>query len=332
MKAQPLQTHDLGTETKVVIRMEELSKSFGSVMALQPTSIQVREGELFGLIGPDGAGKTTLIRMLTTLLLPDGGRASVLGMDVVREFRSLRKRIGYMPGRFSLYQDLSVHENLAFFASIFGTTIEANYELIKDVYAQIEPFATRRAGALSGGMKQKLALSCALIHRPDILFLDEPTTGVDAVSRREFWDMLGKLRLQGLTIFVSTPYMDEASRCDRIALMLQGRILKTDSPQAIRAGFVGELYAVKSSQTYALLTALRTSIDLAAVYPFGDAVHVTQGEVKIDLESYLDERGISATVTRIEPSVEDVFLAMTGAGTSVSGAEQRLVAPGGSRE
>jgi ABC-2 type transport system ATP-binding protein len=332
MKAQPLQPLDSGTETKVVIHTEGLSKSYGSVMALHPTSIQVREGELFGLIGPDGAGKTTLIRMLTTLLLPDGGRASVLGMDIMQEFRLLRKRIGYMPGRFSLYQDLSVHENLAFFASIFGTTVEANYELIKDVYEHIEPFATRRAGALSGGMKQKLALSCALIHRPDILFLDEPTTGVDAVSRREFWDMLDKLRLQGLTIFVSTPYMDEASRCDRIALMLQGRILKTDSPQAIRDGFVGELYAVKAAQTYALLTALRTATDLAAVYPFGDAVHVTQGEVKIDIQSYLQQRGIIATVTRIEPSVEDVFLALTGVGVSESGAAQRSVDTGGGSE
>lgn len=215
------------------IIIDRLSKSYGSVDALNEVSFEVSKGELFGLIGPDGAGKTTLFRLLTTLILPDAGTAKVEGLDMIDDYKEIRKIVGYMPGKFSLYQDLSVEENLSFFASIFGTTIEENYELIAPIYSQIEPFKKRKAGKLSGGMKQKLALSCALIHKPAVLFLDEPTTGVDAVSRSEFWDMLHGLREYGISILVSTPYMDEAKKCDRIALINEGRILKIDTPENI---------------------------------------------------------------------------------------------------
>jgi ABC-type multidrug transport system ATPase subunit len=215
------------------IEVEHISKSYGEVAALRDVSFDVEAGELFGLIGPDGAGKTTLFRLLTTLLKPDAGRASVVGLDIVNDYRDIRKQVGYMPGRFSLYSDLTVRENMEFFASIFGTTIEENYDMVAPIYRQIEPFSDRRAGKLSGGMKQKLALSCALIHKPKVLFLDEPTTGVDVVSRVEFWDMLYALRQQGITILVSTPYMDEAQRCSRVALINKGQILAIDTPQTI---------------------------------------------------------------------------------------------------
>ena len=219
------------------IKVENISKSFGDVKALDSVSFEVKRGELFGLIGPDGAGKTTLFRILTTLLTPNNGRAEVDGFDTIKEYRTIRERVGYMPGRFSLYSDLTVEENLNFFAALFGVNVEDSYDLVAPIYRQIEPFKKRRAGKLSGGMKQKLALSCALIHRPSVLFLDEPTTGVDAVSRNEFWDMLRNLKQKGITILVSTPYMDEASRCDRIALCNDGRILGIDTPTDIVAGF-----------------------------------------------------------------------------------------------
>lgn len=225
----------------------------GSVTAVDQISLQVNSGELFGLIGPDGAGKTTLFRILTTLLLADSGQATVGGYDVVKDYRQIRNSIGYMPGRFSLYQDLTVKENLSFFATLFGTTIEENYDLIKDIYDQIKPFNDRRAGNLSGGMKQKLALSCALVHKPRILFLDEPTTGVDAVSRREFWEMLRNLKKQGITILVSTPYMDEAMLCERIALIQKGRIMGVDTPGNILKGYPVKLYAARSENIYHLL-------------------------------------------------------------------------------
>jgi ABC-type multidrug transport system ATPase subunit len=253
--------------------VERLAKRFEETVALDEVSFEVRPVELFGLVGPDGGGKTTLFRILTTLLVPDAGRAAVLGLDVVRDLWAIRARVGYMPGRFSLYPDLSVEENLRFFASVFGTTVEAGYETIAPIYRQIEPFRERRAAALSGGMKQKLALSCALVHRPEILFLDEPTTGVDAVSRREFWDLLHQLRATGLTVVVSTPYMDEASRCDRVALMQGGRILAIDAPEAIGARFPGPLLAVRGGDRYRMLAALRRYPHAASALPFGDELH-----------------------------------------------------------
>jgi ABC-2 type transport system ATP-binding protein len=307
----------------IVIKADGLAKSFGEVVALKPTDLCVGRGELFGLIGPDGAGKTTLIRMLTSLLLPDVGRGSVLGFDVVSEYKEVRRRIGYMPGRFSLYQDLSVRENLEFFASIFGVTITQNYDLIKDIYKQIEPFESRRAGALSGGMKQKLALSCALIHRPEVLFLDEPTTGVDAVSRREFWVMLGRLRALGLTILVSTPYMDEASRCDRIALMMNGEILLTNTPEGIQDGFESPIFAVYGDRKYHLMQRLRAFDFVEHVFPFGEEIHVTmkknfEGNTADLMEEYLKSDGFNASVRAIRPGIEDVFLAMaSGLGEEV---------------
>ena len=240
-----------------VIAAQDLTKRFDDFVAVDGISFAVETGEIFGFIGPDGAGKTTLFRMLTTLLLPDAGAATVLGLDVVQNYRALRARIGYMPGRFSLYPDLGVEENLEFFASAFGTTVDENYDLIAPIYRQIEPFRDRRAGALSGGMKQKLALSCALVHRPDLLVLDEPTTGVDAVSRTEFWDMLKRLQESGLTVVVSTPYMNEATRCDRVALMQGGQLLQIDTPDAVTAQYDRPLFAVKADDRYRLMQVLR---------------------------------------------------------------------------
>jgi ABC-2 type transport system ATP-binding protein len=255
-----------------------LVKNYGkkkeAVQALKGISFEVEKGELFGIIGPDGAGKTSLFRILTTLLIPEGGSATVDDLDVVKDFKAIRQRVGYMPGRFSLYQDLTIAENLEFFATIFNTTIEENYDLIKDIYSQIEPFKDRRAGKLSGGMKQKLALSCALIHKPSVLFLDEPTTGVDAVSRKEFWEMLRGLKKQGITILVSTPYMDEASLCDRVALMQNGRILSIDTPEGVIDSFEHKLLAVKGRNMLQLLNRLKEFEGTENAYPFGEYHHL----------------------------------------------------------
>ncbi len=294
-----------------VIESSGICKNFGSAKALNDISFSVNESEIFGFIGPDGAGKTTLFRIITTLLLPDEGEIKVLGLDCTISYKELRKNIGYMPGRFSLYQDLSVEENLNFYATVFGTTVEENYDLIKDIYSHIEPFKKRLAGKLSGGMKQKLALSCALIHKPKLLVLDEPTTGVDAVSRSEFWDMLGKLRKYDITIIVSTPYMDEAMRCDRVALIQDGRILSIDAPQKIREGFSRKLFTVKSSEKYKLITAIRKYPRTITAYPFGDSVHVTftDDTVENSLFDYLNKEGISdAEVQEAEAGIEDRFL------------------------
>jgi ABC-2 type transport system ATP-binding protein len=295
-------------------------RRFGEAVALAGVSFSVRAGELFGFIGPDGAGKTTLFRILTTLLLPDAGTARVLGLDVERDMWALRGRVGYMPGRFSLYPDLSVAENLEFFATVFGTTVAAQYELIAPIYRQIEPFRERRAGALSGGMKQKLALCCALVHRPEILFLDEPTTGVDAVSRREFWDLLGELRSGGLTIVVSTPYMDEADRCDRVALIQAGRILEIDSPGAIGSHYPLPLLAVSGDDRYALLRALRALPHAASVYPFGETLHYTDdrggaepGALAPEIRDLLRAQGLAGVeVAPIAAGIEDSFMALMG--------------------
>ncbi len=291
------------------IEIHNLSKSFGKVKALDSVSFSVERGELFGLIGPDGAGKSTLFRLLTTLLNPDEGSASVDGYDIVKDYLSIRSRVGYMPGRFSLYPDLSVEENLNFFAALFGVTVEESYDLIAPIYSQIEPFRTRRAGKLSGGMKQKLALSCALIHRPSVLFLDEPTTGVDAVSRSEFWDMLAGLKERGITILVSTPYMDEASRCDRIALCNEGRILGIDTPQNIVEKFDSPLYAVRADNMFTLLESSRRVQGVVECYPFGEVHHLVASN-DFDVEHYKEALSHieNLTITPTQPTIEDMFI------------------------
>jgi ABC-2 type transport system ATP-binding protein len=296
---------------KRVIEANGISKSFGATKALEDITFSVNEAEVFGFIGPDGAGKTTLFRIITTLLLPDKGSIKVLGSDAVSDFRNLRKNIGYMPGRFSLYQDLSVEENLAFYATVFGTKVEDNYELISDIYSHIEPFKKRLAGKLSGGMKQKLALSCALIHKPALLVLDEPTTGVDAVSRSEFWTMLAKLRQYNITIIVSTPYMDEAMRCDRVALIQKGQVLAIDKPSGIISGFSRKLFSARAKEKYALITALRSYPETLTAYPFGDSVHVTfkNDIMNPDVFDHLRQYGIgNAEITDFAPGIEDRFL------------------------
>lgn len=296
------------------VKINAISKNYGDVEALQDITLDIHSGELFGLIGPDGAGKTSLFRILTTLLLADKGTATVCGLDVVRDYKKIRTMVGYMPGRFSLYQDLSVEENLNFFATVFNTTVEDNYELVRDIYVQIEPFKKRKAGKLSGGMKQKLALCCALIHRPEVLFLDEPTTGVDPVSRVEFWDMLDRLKKQGITILVSTPYMDEASRCDRIALMRSGRCLSVDTPVGIRSSFGRQLWTVRSAAMYKLLVDLRIFPGTYSCYAFGDAHHLTlkeNGKEMDALKQFLRNKGYTDVVIEpVMPSVEDCFMAL----------------------
>lgn len=296
------------------VKIERVSKSYGKVEALRDISLDIHAGELFGLIGPDGAGKTTLFRILTTLLLADEGKVSVCGLDVVRDYKKIRTIVGYMPGRFSLYQDLTVEENLNFFATVFNTSVEENYDLVRDIYIQIEPFRKRKAGKLSGGMKQKLALCCALIHRPEVLFLDEPTTGVDPVSRVEFWDMLDRLKKQGITILVSTPYMDEASRCDRIALMRSGRCLSVDTPVGIRSSFGRHLWTVRSAVMYKLLNDLRAFPGTYSCYAFGDSHHLTlkeDGKEMDALKKFLKEKGYTdVEIEPLEPTVEDCFMAL----------------------
>lgn len=297
-----------------MISVRSVSKSYGQLKALNEITLSVERGEIFGLIGPDGAGKTTLIRILTTLLLADSGEASVLGKDVVKEYKYLRSMFGYMPGRFSLYEDLTIEENLQLFASIFGTTVQENYHLIKDIYQQIEPFKNRRAGKLSGGMKQKLALSCAMIHKPEVIFLDEPTTGVDPVSRKEFWQMLRNLKENGITIFVSTPYMDEASLCDRIALIQEGSLLSVDTPQGIVEKFHTKLYAIYTSREQQVLHSLRKYHRCGSVYLFGECLHYTDklGSIdEADLQNFLSENGIEGvTIRKIQPVIEDCFMAL----------------------
>ena len=294
------------------IVVQHLSKYFAQVSALDDISFTIEKGELFGFIGPDGAGKTTLFRILTTLYLPDKGTALVNGLDVDRDYKKIRQDIGYMPGRFSLYSDLSVEENLNFYATVFGTTVEENYDLIRDIYIQIEPFKKRKAGKLSGGMKQKLALSCALIHKPSVLILDEPTTGVDAVSRLEFWEMLKRLKESGITIVVATPYMDEASLCDRVALIQSGKIMAISPPREIIKTFPRKLYSVKTHDIFQLLNDLRTNPNVHTVYAFGQSAHVSFIAEQMDeriLHQYLLEKGHKdLNISRIEATVEDCFM------------------------
>ena len=294
------------------IDIEGISKSYGDVHALKGISLHVGAGEIFGLIGPDGAGKTTLFRIMTTLMLPDTGTGKVCGLDIVKDCSRLRRIIGYMPGKFSLYQDLTVKENLDYFATLFGTTVRDNYENIKEIYSQIEPFSDRRAGKLSGGMKQKLALCCALVHRPSVLFLDEPTTGVDAVSRKDFWTMLSRIRSSGVTVFVSTPYMDEAARCDRLALIREGSVIGMGSPEEITAGFPFRLLAVKGSRMYPVLKILRGMEGVISCFSFGDSHHLAYdpevtGRERI-LETLADAGCDDCTAREIRPGVEDCFM------------------------
>jgi ABC-type multidrug transport system ATPase subunit len=301
-----------------VIESFGVCKSYGTTRALDNISFTVNESEIFGFIGPDGAGKTTLFRIITTLLLPDEGTIKVLGLNCTTGYKELRKNIGYMPGRFSLYQDLSVEENLNFYATVFGTTVEENYDLISDIYSHIEPFKKRLAGKLSGGMKQKLALSCALIHKPKILVLDEPTTGVDAVSRAEFWQMLEKLKSHNITIIVSTPYMDEAMRCDKVALIQNGRILAINTPDKIREGFTRKLFTVKAMDKFKLITTLRKYPETITAWPFGDSVHLTLNGDKTDdsLLIFLRNEGITdPVIEEIAAGIEDRFLELMEKGS-----------------
>ncbi len=299
----------------VTINIKNLVKTYEKVEALKGTSLQVKPNELFGFIGPDGAGKTTLFRILTSLLLADSGTVTIDQWDVVKDYKKIRKITGYMPGRFSLYMDLTVEENLQFYARLFGTSIKQNYDLIEDVYEQIAPFKHRRAGALSGGMKQKLALSCALIHKPRLLILDEPTTGVDAVSRKEFWELLKKMQKKQMTILVSTPYMDEAALCDRVALMQSGKILSLDTPQQIVDDFKGNLLSVKTQNMYPLLKDLSAFEEGIQVYRFGDTLHLVSHyspeKTKSDLTEYMTGKGYKdISIEPVTPVIEDCFLAL----------------------
>lgn len=297
------------------VSVRDIEKTYGKVQALKGIGFDVPRGELFGIIGPDGAGKTTLFRILTTLVLADRGEARVAGLDVVRDYMAIREKVGYMPGRFSLYQDLTVEENLNFFATVFKTTVEANYELVRDIYVQIEPFKKRRAGALSGGMKQKLALCCAMIHRPEVLFLDEPTTGVDPVSRKEFWEMLFRLKRQGIAILVSTPYMDEAGLCDRIAMIDEGRFLTVDTPEGIVGAYSETIWSVEGSRMSLLLKALRAVAEVKTAFAFGDVHHVTvaRGFTTGELKKRLADEGFAdAVVKEIEPDIEDAYMLLAG--------------------
>lgn len=303
-----MNNNQISVEAKGLVKLYGKKKEI--VKALQGISFQVTHGEIFGIIGPDGAGKTSLFRILTTLLLPDGGSATVDGLDIVKDYKQIRSRVGYMPGRFSLYQDLTVQENLEFFATIFKTSIHENYDLIKDIYIQIEPFKDRRAGKLSGGMKQKLALCCALIHRPSVLFLDEPTTGVDAVSRKEFWEMLKRLKAQGITILVSTPYMDEAGMCDRVALLQSGKILSINTPNGIIEDFKKPIMAARASNMLQLLNDLRSFKQTEDAYPFGEYHHaVMKNDFNADeLNAYLEKNNDHLELKRTEPDIEDCFM------------------------
>lgn len=294
------------------ISVNKISKSYRNIRALQEISFEVKPGELFGIIGPDGAGKTTLFRILTTLMVPEEGTATVNGLDVVTDYKEIRKQVGYMPGRFSLYQDMTVEENLSFFATLFGTTVRENYDLVKDIYQPLEKFKTRRAGKLSGGMKQKLALSCALIHKPSVLFLDEPTTGVDPVSRKDFWEMLGRLKKQGITIVVSTPYMDEAVLCDRIGLIREGQFMSIATPEEIINSYQEKLWAVHSDKMSTLLSELRAFEGITSCFSFGDTLHITVSNEQLlpaTLKSILENNGhTDVDVYPIQATIEDCYM------------------------
>lgn len=299
-----------------VIEINGVSKSYGQLKALSDISLEVGQGEIFGLIGPDGAGKTTLFRIMTTLMLPDSGSGSICGLDIVRDYSRIRRIIGYMPGRFSLYQDLTVKENLDYFATLFGTTVSSSYGTIREIYSQIEPFRNRRAGKLSGGMKQKLALCCALVHKPAVLFLDEPTTGVDAVSRKDFWTMLSRIRESGVSVFVSTPYMDEASMCDRLAMIRDGKIIGTGTPAGIVSGYPYRLLAVEGKRMYPMLKILRAAEGVISCFSFGNSHHLAYDPAKTGKEALLKTMHAAGfddcSVREIVPGIEDCFMQLAG--------------------
>lgn len=302
----------MNDQRQIAAMVDGVYKNYGEVAALTDINLNIYENELFGVIGPDGAGKTTLFRILTTLLIPDSGSATVFSLDTVQDYRQIRPLLGYMPGRFSLYQDLSIEENIGFYATVFGTTPEKNMDLIEPIYRQLEPFKKRLAGKLSGGMKQKLALCCALIHRPKLLVLDEPTTGVDAVSRMEFWEMLQRLKLDGITIIVSTPYMNEARKCDRVALMQEGRILMVDQPEKISTVFKRPILGIQSSNRFHLIRTLRQYPHTRSAYAFGENVHYTDiRDVpdSQDLKKFLVNEGINdVEIQAVKPGIEDTFM------------------------
>jgi len=294
------------------ICIEKISKKYGKVNALSEISFEVNEGEVFGLIGPDGAGKTTLFNILATLQLPTSGEATLLYYDMVADYKKIRKEIGYLPGVFSLYPDLSVFENLRFFATMYGSSIKENLPLIAPIWKQLSPFKTRQAGRLSGGMKQKLALCCALIHKPKILFLDEPTTGVDPVSRKEFWNLLNVIKKQGIAVLVSTPYMDEATRCDRIALMKEGKIITINTPAQIIDNYKGKLYSLKTDTIFNLLNCMQKCPIKSNYYPYGEFMHVSFYDANLDLQhfiEFLETNGQNfSKLTQIQPTIEDCFI------------------------
>jgi len=294
------------------ISIEKISKRYGKVNALSEISFEVQKGEVFGLIGPDGAGKTSLFNILATLQLPTSGKATLLGLDVISDYKKIRKEIGYLPGVFSLYPDLTVYENLRFFATMYGNKIKENMHLIAPIWDQIAPFKSRQAGRLSGGMKQKLALCCALIHKPRILFLDEPTTGVDPVSRKEFWDLLNTIKQQDIAVLVSTPYMDEATRCDRIALMKEGKVITINTPTQIIEDYKGKLYSLKSGAIFNLLDSMQKCPLKCKYYPYGEFMHVSFYDADFKLQQFTDfleaNGQVFSELTQIQPTIEDCFI------------------------
>lgn len=296
-----------------ILIVQDLIKKYNNHVALSNLTFQVERGEIFGIIGPDGAGKSTLFNILATLILPSSGEIRILDKDILKDYKKIRKEIGYLPGTFSLYPDLTVQENLSFFSTMYGVGIKENLPMIMPIWRQISPFKDREAGKLSGGMKQKLALCCALIHRPKILLLDEPTTGVDPVSRKEFWDLLDQIKEYDVTVLVSTPYMDEVTRCNRIALMQEGRFITNDTPQNIVSLFKGELYALKTPHLFQLLELMPNFKGENSFYPYGEFLHIAfYQDIESEKNNFLhfleESRIVYENFRQIDPLIEDCFI------------------------